>query len=154
MKKLIIIILFIGFVYSCSDGKSKLIEEKLRGKGYKYWLFIKAYPSPEKSIADSPEECIFLFYFDKYGKYYNIYKYGLEDDITDDRDYSGKTDIINTNRWSLKNDSVLIINNMDYFIKKLESDMMILQNLRTNVYYLYIVAPDSLLPSKYHCIQT
>jgi len=153
MNKIIYIyIILILILCACGKQKEKSIDEKLRGSSYKYWLAYKYYPSTEIDTIFSTEEYIYMNYFDKNGKYLLFYKQNLLSSVKKDSENS-IPDIVNSNTWRLENDSVLIINDVGFQIKILEEDMMVLYSPYSKRYALYITAPDSLIPPKYHCIQ-
>lgn len=147
-----ICIIFILILCACGKQEGKSLEEKLRGNSYKYWLIYKYYPSPEVDSIFSSEEHIYINYFDKKGKFLLFHKQNLLSKVEKDIDNS-IPDIMNSNTWHLKGDSILIINGVDFQIKKLENDILMLYSPYSKSYTLYIAAPDSLIPMKYHCIQ-
>lgn len=152
IKNIYVCIVLSIFLCACSKEK-KTLEEKLTGDNYKYWIVYKHYPPFEVDSIFNTEEYIPINYFDKKGKFFLFYKDNLLSEVKKDSDYY-VSDIVNSNTWHhLKGDSILIINGIDYKIKELEDDMMILYNPYCKKYVLYIVAPDSLIPIKYHCLQ-
>lgn len=157
MNKLIIIILVIVYFPACKNKLTMYLEEKLMGNQYKYWLFVKDFPSLDDTLSISGfDESVYMAYFDKDGKYYNMHYYyepSLGGRIKNDKDYDSLTDIIRSHTWMLKNDSILILNDMDYFIKQLDKDIMIIQNPRTDIYSLYIIAPENLIPKEFQKMQ-
>lgn len=156
MNKIIITILcFAGVMCSCKTDKTASLEERLRGKEYKYWIFLQDYPSSKDSRSEYDISCLYVCYFDKYGNYFDIYKHDKDNlKVEDDRDYDGKTDMVRSHTWLLKNDSVLVLDGLDLLIEQLEEDLMIIKIPATNVYHLFIPAPNSLLPERYHRLQS
>lgn len=153
MKKIIgICIILIFILDGCNSKKEKSMEEKLRGLNYKYWLTYKNFPSSGVDSILSTEEGIFINYFDKNGKFLLFYKANLLSEVEKDMD-NPIPDIVNSNTWCLQKDSILTINDVNFQIKKLEDDMLIIYSPYSKNYVLYIAAPDSLIPMKYHCIQ-
>ena len=73
--------------------------------------------------------------------------------MKNDKDYDNFTDIIRSHTWILKNDNILILNGLNYSIKQLDTDILIIQNPRTDIYSLYIVAPDRLIPKEFQKMQ-
>nr|WP_297169285.1 hypothetical protein [uncultured Dysgonomonas sp.] len=157
MNKLIIIILVIVCFPACKNERTMDIEEKLIGNQYKYWLFVKDFPSLDDTLSISGfDESVYMAYFDKDGKYYDMHYYyepTLGGRMKNDKDYDNLTDIIRSHTWILKNDNILILNGLNYSIKQLDTDILIIQNPRTDIYSLYIVAPDRLIPKEFQKMQ-
>lgn len=153
MKKLI----NLGFVLiillcACNKQKDNSIEQKLYGNNYKYWLTYKYYPLSERDTIFSIEEPIYINYFDKNGKYLLFYKRNLLSEV--EKDFNNYVpDIVESNTWSLVNDTILLINDIPHHIKSIEDDMMVLYSPYSKNYVLYIVAPDNLIPKKYRELQ-
>ncbi|MFT4223774.1 hypothetical protein [Dysgonomonas sp.] len=151
MKNIATYISFILIILcSCNNKKYKSIEENLIGDSYKYWVYINVYPSFEVDSIFSTEEHIFIDYFDKNGRYLSFYKENINSEA--ERNYPPH-DVIESDTWTLENDSLLVLNGVNFQIKRIEKNMMILYNPYSKRYSLYIAAPDSLIPVKYHRIQ-
>ena len=136
--------------FSCTGKKEKSVEEKLRGKEYKYWLHVKDFTDSTDSTY-YPE--MGIFYLDNKGSFLPLF-YSLSDKgafISDPRNVN--SDMIDSNMWSLKNDSILCLDTDDYIIKELNENVMILYSHEMKSYGLFISCPDSLLPPKYHSLQ-
>lgn len=151
MKKLLVIFLLMIFICSCHKDKIKIIEDKITGKGYKYWLFVKKIPMLEESKFGFDNYLSFEYY-DDHGNFHYLYYYmnDMKEKVRSDIDNNGKIDFIESHAWSLKNDSIIVVNGLELIIKCLTPDLMILMNPKTNVYSYYVSTPMNLLPEKFH----
>jgi len=133
------------FLSSCKT-ETDSVECKIRGENFKYWILVW-YDSHKGENLDylSDYNSIRLFYFDINYKRYGATKYNFS---TSNLSFDNKSldDVQTSNSWFLKNDSVIDINNRRYKIEILTTDMMLLYDSLNMREFLYVVAPDSLIP--------
>lgn len=125
------IIICMSFL-SCQEKKD--VKTLISGeRGFKYWKFIESDPIEPISI---------FVYFDKNGKRYAFVK-------DDELFYKIDTpyDVIPSNTWNLKNDSILSYGPYDDLKISVTKDSLFVDTKTNKI--LYIAAPDSLIPKEF-----
>jgi hypothetical protein len=140
MNKVFILFILL-FPFSC---KKEINTEKLvydGGKGFKYWLI------ESNTISDSGIH--FFVYFDKNGKWLSFYINPIGKFVEN----KSPDDVIMNNKWSLLNDSVIMLGGRPFKLIKITEDTMVIYNDRLKEKSVYVVAPENLIPEVYRKLQ-
>lgn len=131
MKIIVIVYTFFSFfiLISCNRGIND-VKMLLTDRESKRWI-LEEYTS---SYGNKKKLNIRIMEF-KIDSSIFIYKYEKgKISLFEDK----HSDIISTNKWYLKNDSLININNSDYKIIKLNDDSLFIVNIPDNTKFLYL----------------
>lgn len=148
MKNISVLLVSI-ILFSCTN-RTDSIDYKIRGKDFKYWILIWCNSLNGEDLSRfSEKNAVSLLYFDKNYVRYTAVRYNFDYEVLS-FNHDNFPDIVSDNSWSLLNQETILLDNHKYKLKVLTEETMLLYDSLRMREFLYIKAPDSLIPDKYN----